>query len=129
MRPGGRRRRAQLGPPALDEGEGGEGRHRLADREDVHEGVALPRARPDPVRPPGPQVDDEPAFDGDRDRRTNLAVVTEIPGQRAAHLGKALIARAADLGDVGHRRHSSDAPGPWYYPAVARADLELERAF
>src|SRR5438876_300076 len=43
--------------------------------------------------------------------------------------GKALIARAADLGDVGHGRHSSDAPGPWYYPPVARADLELERAF
>src|SRR5207244_5247101 len=79
------------------------------------------------VRPSGPQVDDEPAFDRDRDRRTNLAVVAEIPGQRAAHRGKALIAPAADLGDGGHGRHSSDAPGPWYYPPVARADLEVER--
>src|SRR2546422_7111040 len=79
--------------PAVHEDEQRERGHRLPDREDVDEGIAPPRPRARPVRPAGPQIDDESASDPHRHGRTDLGVVVKIGGERTAYAREALIAR------------------------------------
>src|SRR5205807_2604966 len=85
-----------LQQPLVDEPVGAEGRHRLADGEDVDQGVTLPGAGLGGVGVPSPEIDDDGPVDGDTDRASQLAAGREVAGERVVHEAEPRVAPALD---------------------------------
>ena len=88
--------------PTLDENQDAKCRNRLANGEDVHEGVTLPRSGPSAVHPSAPDVDDELSVEDDRHRGAELAAFEEIAHQRIPHGHEAPVTVAVDLWNARH---------------------------
>src|SRR5262249_44317954 len=79
-----------------------ERRHSLGARVDVDQRVARPGLRAVEVRMTAPQVDDGLAVDDHRDRRADLVLIAQVPGERVAYRLEAWMALTLDLGKLGH---------------------------
>ena len=85
LRPVARHRRIDVERAAVDEHVGAQRRHRLRRREDVDDGVALPRARARRVGMTAPQIDDRRAVARRRKRGADLTPGREVRCKRLAH--------------------------------------------
>ncbi len=93
-------RSGELELAAVSQDEGTQRRHRLGDRPDVGDGVALPGNGALLVEVATPDVDHRHAVDEDRHRGADIEPVVEIGGQRVTHPGESFLAHSRDLGQL-----------------------------